>query len=66
MFTMYTYDYNVHVCLQCIYNQGRIFIISLRGVWTNHGGFNFFPYKVITGSLGGASRRLTPVNFSLT
>ena len=41
--------------------QGRIFIISLGGVWTNHGGGVIC--SLITGSLGGASRRLTRANF---
>ena len=35
-------------------DQGRIFIISHGGVWTNHGGCNFFPDN------GLARRRFAP------
>ena len=44
------------------FNQGRIFIISLGGGQI----MGCVIFSLITGSLGGASRRLTRVNFSLT
>ena len=59
-----------YILIYCTrYTQGRIFIISLGGGGGGGGGvdksWGGVISSLITGSLSGASRRLTRMNFSL-